>query len=447
MAQELSEAADGLSITQIGDRFLFYSRRVQALHFDCADKDDSDRRVSFFIIAWWGELNSRHKIFPKLREVDAHAHEDYPVDVQTVLAFVPPSLVTLELDLSEGLLREHGTPLVIPPQLLCLRTLRILQDSYEVRCGTLLKVLVHSAPNLRKIMVAGHISADEMLPLSRLADLRELSIEMLDKDPYPNSQRLVDVFQQLRRWDISEIGVWPHFHLLHFFLAVAPNTQLKMFIYRLHELSLPRATFDVFIGDLARWTSLVNLRLDVCIVGDTVPMSDTDALLQRFYPLVRLETLHLRTNIYTSLDKDCIDRMLRACPDLKEWRFRIKPAGRRRGYASSKGCNASIPFSDFLGLIRTRPQVVVLPITVRCDALPLSDSTLSVAHPSYWDLEVHAVHDPAELAELVQALLPQVKRVTAGFTGTDPIPGDAAKVRQVNNLLPSPVVPTIYPCV
>jgi hypothetical protein len=443
MAQELSEAADGLSITQIGDRFLFYSRRVQALHLDCAGKDDTDRRVSFSIIAWWGELNSRLKIFPKLREVDAHAHEDSPVDAQTVLAFVPPSLVTLELDLSIGLLREHGTPLVIPPQLLCLRNLRISEDSYEVQCGPLLAALVRSAPNLRSIRVAGQISAAEMLPLTRLADLRELKIESQHEDPYPNSQCLVDVFQQLKQWEINEI--WSHFLLLHFFLAVTPNTQLETFTYHLHDLSLPRPTFDALISHLARWTSLINLRLDVRTVEDTMSTSDTHALLQKFHPLVRLQNLHLRTNIYASLDKNCVDEMLRACPDLREWRFRIKPAARRRGYAPSKGCNASIPFSDFLGLIRTRPQVVVLPITVRCDALPLSDSTLSVAHPSYWDLEVHAVHDPAELAELVQALLPQVKRVTAGYAGTDPIPGDAAKVRQVNNLLPSSVVSTIYP--
>jgi hypothetical protein len=200
LMQELVEGTNVSPTICPGDRFLFYARRVQILRLD----NNRDERVSSSTIAWWADLHSQSNIFPKLRRVEVRPHDEHSMDAQTILSFVTPSLVHLDLDLypTKGItvVNEHAQACV-PAHLPCLRSLKFWEDTASILpVGPLLVALVDSARNLREIQVAGQISVNHISAIIKLENICKLDIRSWSKEIYPSFQPLAGVFQQLRHW-------------------------------------------------------------------------------------------------------------------------------------------------------------------------------------------------------------------------------------------------------
>jgi hypothetical protein len=203
LMQELVEGTNVSSTICPGDRFLFYARRVQVLRLD----NNRDKRVSASTIAWWADLHSQSNIFPKLRRVEVRPHDEHSMDAQTILSFVTPSLVHLDLDLypTTGMVVNEHAQACVPAHLPCLRSLKFWEDTASILpVGPLLVALVDSARNLREIQVAGQISVNHISAITKLENICKLDIRSWSKEIYPSFQPLADVFQQLRHWEIHE---------------------------------------------------------------------------------------------------------------------------------------------------------------------------------------------------------------------------------------------------
>jgi hypothetical protein len=409
-----------------GDRFLFYARRVQVLRLE----NDRDERVSSSVMAWWADLHSQLNIFPKLRRVEVYPDEEHPMNAQTVFSFVTPSLVHLDLYLTEGIVDDEHTQACVPAHLPCLRSLKFWEDSaYILPVGPLLAALVVSARNLRDIQVAGHISVDHISAMSKLENLWKLDMRTWGEVTYPSFQPLAGVFQQLRHWEIHE----DNHMLLDFFRSVTPNTRLELFAYESYvaNMTLSHAKFDALVDHVVQWSTLVDLSLKLFVADDNMSTCDTSTLLRKLHRLACLRSLYLHTNLHLSLDEDSVCGLLHACLHLRQWRVLMgdsKDLDRR-----VNTCSVRMPLSRLLDLIQRRPHLVGLPISAQCHPIPSLSSISDVAHPSYRLLEVYAVHDPVKLAELVRSLLPQV---TGVITDKDDVDlREAENVRQVNDLL------------
>jgi hypothetical protein len=420
--------------THFGERFYFYSRRVQKLSlYNFTKLRPVERIVSRSVLSAWASRWETPKLFPRLRDLSGSSDYDCrPADARIALRVVTPDIqqfymmcpLDLVLDTSEReRLRTAGSGL---------RHLTIFAPWLRPSDAApqLLSVLLRASSHLEHVDAATvSISSPDVLYLAECAKLTTVCLQ-------PGSAHTnlpPHAFHLLTRLQMCEAT--DELYSLRFCLALSSNIPLLDFSYR--TSTTKKVAYDALhqlASCIARWNTLVSVSLLVT-TREEEPMllEDSRTFYSRFHALAGLHTLICNTSEAIILDFALIEGFLDACPRLVTWSAQSYRVRAQFG----RPISFELSLLELLHLLFYHSSVLELPVCVRCDELPESDIIGYFEGNAYGhQLYVNNVIDPAEVAEVLYQVLPCVTACTWGVGADTPVDETQfSAIKELNTLL------------
>jgi hypothetical protein len=161
---------------------------------------------------------------------------------------------------------------------------------------------------------------------------------------------------------------------------------------------------------ISNHTSVTRLSLNVIA---HLQLDPTEAALTEFYETLQrlpaLERLELGLPITTTISKPCLEGFLESCPDLLWFSLTSGPSRSNR-------LELALPFLDLLEILRPRPQMRQLPISVDISEMPDAAYRAAFEAHQYSPIQL-TLEDTASIeavesfGTIVTELLPNVRRL------------------------------------